>query len=80
MSLTDPKSSVRPHPNGSVANPFPSNAVVAPTPQAPTRSVSDEAIAKLAYQKFMARDCAHGHHEEDWASAKRDLLIGMSGD
>ena len=42
--------------------------------------ISDDAIAKLAYEKFVARGCSHGHDEEDWAAAKRDLSIVTSGE
>jgi hypothetical protein len=42
-------------------------------------TVTDDAIAKLAYSKFLARGGEHGHDEDDWASAKRDLLIGAGG-
>jgi hypothetical protein len=37
-------------------------------------SVSDEAIATRAYEKFVARGCAHGFDREDWASAKNELM------
>ena len=78
--------SLTPHPfaepsNGATASavPFPSPSAVAPPHRAETTSVSDDAIAKLAYCKFIARGCAHGHDQDDWAAAKRDLLIGANG-
>jgi hypothetical protein len=37
-------------------------------------SVSDEAIAMRAYEKFVARGCAHGFDQEDWAAAKHELM------
>lgn len=37
-------------------------------------SVSDEAIAKLAYEKFTARGCIHGFDQEDWATATQELI------
>ena len=38
-----------------------------------TASVSDDAIAKRAYEKFMARGCVHGFDREDWAGAEEEL-------
>jgi hypothetical protein len=35
--------------------------------------VSEDAIAKRAYEKFMARGCAHGFDQEDWAAAEQEL-------
>jgi len=35
--------------------------------------VSEEAIAKRAYEKFMARGCAHGFDHEDWTGAEEEL-------
>jgi hypothetical protein len=35
----------------------------------PTR----EEIAKRAYELFLARGAEHGHHEEDWLRAEREL-------
>ena len=32
-----------------------------------------DAIAKRAYEKFMARGCAHGLDREDWAAAELEL-------
>ena len=37
-------------------------------------SVSAEAIAQRAYEKFLARDGAHGHDQEDWLSSESELL------
>jgi hypothetical protein len=37
-------------------------------------SVSDEAIATRAYEKFVARGCVHGFDREDWAIAKNELM------
>ena len=37
-------------------------------------TVSDEAIAKRAYEKFEARGCVDGFDREDWAAAHRELL------
>ena len=39
-------------------------------------SVSDEAVARLAYAKHAARGYAHGFDREDWAQAKRELSAG----
>jgi hypothetical protein len=37
-------------------------------------SVSDEAIAKRAYEKFLTRGCTHGFDQEDWATATQELI------
>ncbi|MEO8215335.1 MAG: DUF2934 domain-containing protein [Myxococcales bacterium] len=37
-------------------------------------SVPDEAIARRAYEKFLARGCAHGFDHEDWFAAKQELI------
>jgi hypothetical protein len=36
-------------------------------------SVTQEAIAKRAFELFVERGCEHGHHEEDWLRAEREL-------
>ena len=38
-----------------------------------TVAVSEEAIAKRAYEKFIARGSVHGFDQEDWAGAKQEL-------
>ena len=76
MSVTSPTPAERPRINGSSAVAGPATAA---GPRADAASISDDAIAKLAYEKFIARGCAHGRDEEDWAAAKRDLSIGLSG-
>lgn len=30
-------------------------------------------VARLAFAKFVARGCAHGHHVEDWFAAEAEL-------
>ncbi len=42
-------------------------------------TVSDEAIARRAYEKFLARGCTHGSDREDWAEASRELLAEAFG-
>lgn len=42
-------------------------------------SVSDEAIAKRAYEKFEGRGCTHGHDQEDWATATQELTAEAYG-
>jgi hypothetical protein len=44
-----------------------------------TVSVSEDAIAKRAYEKFMARGCSHGLDQEDWAGAEQELNAETSG-
>ena len=36
--------------------------------------VPEEAIAKRAHDKFVARGCVHGGDQEDWTLAKNELL------
>lgn len=38
-----------------------------------TGQPTHEAIAKRAYEIFLARGGQHGHHEEDWYQAVREL-------
>ncbi len=35
-----------------------------------------ERIAARAYEIFVARGGEHGHHEEDWYQAERELRLG----
>lgn len=42
-------------------------------------TVADAAIATRAYEKFVARGSAHGRDEEDWATAKAELLAEARG-
>jgi hypothetical protein len=36
--------------------------------------ISNEAIAKRAYEKFEARGCVDGRDREDWGQAQDELL------
>ena len=80
MSLKAKSSAVRSPFNGAAEK---ISASAEAVPQAlhvhPFSSPSEDAIAKLAYHKFITRGREHGHHEEDWAAAKRDLLCGICG-
>ena len=38
--------------------------------------LSHERIARRAYEIFLARGGHHGHHEEDWLQAERELKLG----
>jgi hypothetical protein len=42
-------------------------------------TVTDDAIARRAYEKFVARGSAHGRDEEDWATAKAELTAETRG-
>lgn len=44
-------------------------AVKRSEPEAPTT----EEIAKRAFELFLARGGQHGHHEDDWLRAEREL-------
>ena len=35
-----------------------------------------EQIARRAYELFLARGANHGHHEDDWHQAERELKLG----
>ncbi|ATB27436.1 DUF2934 domain-containing protein [Melittangium boletus] len=37
---------------------------------------TNEQIAARAYELFLSRGGAHGHHDEDWLQAERDLKLG----
>ena len=37
-------------------------------------SVSAEAVAGRAYEKFVARGCSHGCDREDWLAAEHELV------
>jgi len=45
-----------------------------------TACVTDDAIAKRAFEKFVARGCAHGRDQEDWDAAERELNAEASGE
>jgi hypothetical protein len=42
-------------------------------------TVGEDAIAARAYEKFVARGCAHGRDEEDWAAARNELTTETRG-
>ena len=42
-------------------------------------TVADDAVATRAYEKFVARGSAHGRDEEDWATAKAELIAEARG-
>ena len=46
---------------------------------APPEIVANEAIAKRAYERFVARGSAHGRDEEDWAHARAELIAEAGG-
>lgn len=55
-------------------------ATAAGSPRTAAPSISEEAIAKRAYQKFIARGSAHGSAEEDWVAAERELTAETRGE
>lgn len=66
-----------------LSNPSRSNGPL-PMPVAVVRlvqpeTVADDAIATRAYEKFVARGSAHGRDEEDWATAKAELIAEARG-
>ena len=42
-------------------------------------TVADDAVAMRAYEKFVARGRTHGRDEEDWATAKAELIVEARG-
>lgn len=40
------------------------------------RGPTQEQIARRAYELFVARGGVHGHAEEDWVQAERELRLG----
>lgn len=51
----------------------------APTTPAPVparNGPTEEQIARRAYEIFLARGATHGHHEQDWQQAERELRLG----
>jgi hypothetical protein len=51
-------------------------AVQAASVATPRPAPSQEQIARRAYELFLARGGEHGHHDEDWNQAERDLRLG----
>lgn len=51
-----------------------SPAPASPTLQPSTPTVPAEAVAKRAYEKFLARGCTHGHDQDDWLAAEQELI------
>jgi hypothetical protein len=47
-------------------------------PPAAVVRVSEEAIAKRAYERFLSRGCVHGLDKEDWAVASRELVAEVT--
>ena len=39
-------------------------------------SLTEADIALVAYKRYVARGCAHGHDVDDWVQAERELLGG----
>jgi hypothetical protein len=53
------------------------------TPESSTRNgtasrngPTQEQIARRAYELFLSRGGQHGHHDEDWSQAERELKLG----
>ena len=42
-------------------------------------TMADDAVAKRAYEKFVARGRTHGRPDEDWATAKAELIVEALG-
>lgn len=48
----------------------------APKLSRPAHQPSYDEIAHRAYEYYVRRGCAHGHHLEDWYRAEMDLRTG----
>ena len=40
------------------------------------RTITENDIARRAYDLYLARGCEHGHDVEDWLQAERELNAG----
>jgi len=54
-------------------------AAATPAAERAHGSISSEAIAQRAYEKYLARGGAHGSDREDWAAAERELIAESRG-
>ncbi len=45
-------------------------------PQRTSPAPSHEQIAQRAYELYLSRGGEHGHHEQDWTQAERELGLG----
>ncbi len=70
-----------------MARPYSNKTSHMPTQQVPESSARNaatsnrngptyEQIARRAYALFLARGGGHGHHEDDWHQAERELKLG----
>jgi hypothetical protein len=50
---------------------------LAQMPVRPRQAPTTEQIAHRAYEIFLARGGEHGHDQEDWAQAERELKLGL---
>lgn len=60
-------------------SPKPAAAAVE-VPSKKETSVSMDAVAGRAYEKYLSRAGEHGHDQEDWYEAERELLIESKGE
>ena len=67
------KSPARAAPSTGSAAASPSAAPSASASGAERGPISQEAIARRAYEKYAARGYAHGFDQEDWAAASAEL-------
>jgi hypothetical protein len=51
---------------------------VPPKAATATPAVPRERIAMRAYEKWLKRGCTHGHADQDWMEAERELLAEMN--
>jgi len=51
-------------------------ATVSPLQTPMMARATTEQIAKRAYELFLARGAEHGHDQEDWLQAERELSLG----
>jgi len=54
----------------------PKSPEAAPKPDERPSRLASERIAARAYEIFVARGSEHGHDQEDWYQAERELRLG----
>jgi Protein of unknown function (DUF2934) len=54
----------------------PANGVDRPPEPGAESELAREMIEVRAYELYLKRGCAHGHHLEDWLAAERELKAG----
>jgi hypothetical protein len=56
-----------------LATPPEPEAPTPPEPAGPPPMTNEERIARLAYERFQMRGGGHGHDQDDWFAAEREV-------